>query len=91
MNGPTSILEQSRRRNDAAEKWGMVATTARRCALALVMLFLTTGVGSMPSLETEARGLTLQTASKAARADTLLDEGGYHQDLLSTRTRHKTH
>jgi hypothetical protein len=93
MNDPTSILEQSRRRNDAAGKRGIVAATARRCAsvLALVLLFLTMGVGSMPSLETGARGLTLKTTSKPARADTFVDQGGHYQDLLSTRTRHKTH
>jgi len=66
-----------------------VTTTTRRCAcvLALVLLFLTTGSGSMPNLGTGAQGIELRMASKPA----LADEGSYSGELVSVRTRHKTH
>ena len=84
MNDPTSILGQIR-------KQGGVATARRgACVLAFVLLFLT--VGGAPGRETRAQGFALQATSKPARADTLADQelvdGG---ELLSTRTRHKTH
>jgi hypothetical protein len=67
--------------------------TQRRCAcvLALVLLFLTAGVGGMPNLGTGAQGIELRMASKPAQAETLANEGGYSERSLSTRTRHKTH
>jgi hypothetical protein len=70
-----------------------VTTTTRRCAcvLALVLFFLTTGGGSMLNLGTGAQGLELRMAGKPARAEALADEGGYSEELLSVRTRHKTH
>jgi hypothetical protein len=89
MNNPTSI-----------RKWGIIAATARRCAcvLALALLFLTTGVGSVPNFGTGPQGLVLQTANKPARADTfveahqkLADGVDHYENSLSTITRHKTH
>jgi hypothetical protein len=70
-----------------------VTTTAERCAcvLALVLLFLTTGVGSMPNPVTGAQGIELRVAGKPAQAETLANEGGYSEELVSVRTRHKTH
>lgn len=89
MNDPTSILGHLRQQGGARKG---TAATARRgaCVLALVLLFLT--VGSVPGRETGSQGFALQATSKPARADTLADQelvdGG---ELLSTRTRHKTH
>lgn len=70
----------------------MTATQRRGvCVLALVLLLLTTGVRSTVNLETGAQGTELRLASKPARAETLPDEGGYSEGLVSVRTRHKTH
>jgi hypothetical protein len=93
MNDPTCIREQARQWGDAEEKRAFLAATARRCAcvLALVILFLTTGVGSVPNPGTGEQGLELRMASKPARAETLADGGVYYKELLSARTRHKTH
>ena len=100
MNDPTYILEKSRRWNDAKGRRNIVAATARRsaCALTLVLFLLTTGFGGMPELGSGVRGLALQSANKPAQADTLagtdqqqVDDGGNYGDLLSVRTRHKTH
>ena len=100
MNEPTSILERARWRSNTTGKAGLTATTTRRCAcvLALVLLFLTVGVGSTPSRETGAQWFTLQATGDPARADTLSDadlergnEGGYYVGALSTRARFKTH
>ena len=68
-----------------------MTTIQRRCAcvLALVLLFLTTGVVSMPNLG--AQGLEFRVASNPAKAETLTDKGGYSEELLSVNTRHKTH
>jgi hypothetical protein len=69
------------------------ATTARRfaCVLALVLLFSTLGVASVPVPRTGAEGV----APRPAQADTpdgeTVDGNGYHENLLSTMTRHKTH
>jgi hypothetical protein len=88
MNDPTSILGQIRKKGGVA--------SARRgvYVLAFVLLFL--AIGSVPGRETGTQGFALQATSKAARADTLADQtlvdGDASQvDLLSTRTRHKTH
>ncbi len=93
MNDPTSILEQARRLGDAQKGRDIVATTTRRCAcvLALVLLFLISGFGSMPNLGSGAQGLELRAASEPAQAETLANEGGYNEESLSVRTRHKTH
>jgi hypothetical protein len=100
MNDPTPILERARRRSNTTGKASVMATTTRRCAcvLALVLLFLTVGVGSTPSRESGGRGFTLQTTSNPAWADTLADadsdradECGYYEGALSTRARFKTH
>jgi hypothetical protein len=84
MNEPTSILEQAQPRTDAAGKRGVMTTTTRRgvCVLALVLLFMATGVGSVPNRETGAQksplgpipfdhGLTPQLMADPAWADTL--------------------
>jgi hypothetical protein len=55
------------------------------------VLFLTTGVGSMPNLVTGAQGLAFRAASTPAQAETLTGEGNYSEVLLSASTRHKTH
>ena len=69
-----------------------VAATTRRfaCVLVLVLLFSTMGVGSMPGHEAGAQGSALQVASRPAQAE-MVDEDGYHENQLSTMTRHKTH
>jgi hypothetical protein len=83
MNGPT--------RGERA------ATTTRRfaCVLALVLLFSTLGIGSMPDPGNGAQGFVLRDAARAAHADTstgeMVDGNGYRENLLSTMTRHKTH
>ena len=69
-------------------------TTAMRrgaCVLALVLLFLTTGVGSMPNLVTGAQGLEFRAASSSAGAETLTNEGNYSEEFRLASTRHKTH
>ena len=93
MNDPTSILEQARRRGDAKEGRNVVTTATRRgaCVLALVLLFLTTGVGSMPNLVTGAQGLEVRAASSSARAETLKNEGNYSEEIRLATMRHKTH
>jgi hypothetical protein len=93
MTDPTSILEQTRRRGVVKEGRNAVTTATRRgaCVLALVLLFLTTGVGSMPNLVTGSQGLEFQAASKPAQAETLTNRGNYSEGLLSASTRHKTH
>ena len=69
------------------------ATTARRfaCVLALVLLFSTLGAASVPVSRTGTEGV----APRPAQADTpdgeTVDGNGYHENLLSTMTRHKTH
>ncbi len=71
------------------------AATTRRfaCVLTLVLLFSSIGVGR--DLGTGAQGFALQVAARPAQADTpageLVDGDGYHENLLSTMTRHKTH
>ena len=73
------------------------ATTARRfaCVLALVLLFSTLGAASVPVPRTGAEGVAPQVAPGPAQADTpdgeMVDGDGYHENLLSTMTRHKTH
>jgi hypothetical protein len=70
------------------------ATTTRwfACVLALVLLFSVLGVGSMPDLRTGARGFALVRPAQAATpTGEMVDGNGYHEDLLSTMTRHKTH
>jgi hypothetical protein len=87
MCTPTSILEQAQRRIGAPGKWGAMLATTRRCVcvLALMIMFLAVGVGSVPSREAGALrslpldpilfgyGLTAQTGGNAAWADTLAD------------------
>jgi hypothetical protein len=71
------------------------AATTRRfaCVLALVLLFSSIGVGR--DLGTGAQGFASQVTVSRAQADTpageLVDGDGYHENLLSTMTRHKTH
>jgi hypothetical protein len=73
------------------------AATTRRfaCVLALVLLFSTLGIGSMPDPGNGAQGFVLRGAARAAHADTstgeMVDGNGYRENLLSTMTRHKTH
>ena len=73
------------------------ATTTRRfaCVLALVLLFSTIGVGSMPDLGSGAQGFARKVEARPAQADTpageVVDGNGYRENLLSTMTRHKTH
>ena len=73
------------------------ATTARRfaCVLALVLLFSTLGSASVPVPRTGAEGVAPQVVPGPAQADTpdgeMVDGNGYHENLLSTMTRHKTH
>ena len=73
------------------------AATTRRfaCVLALVLLFSTLGIGSKPVFGTGAQGFALQVTARPAQADTptreIVDGNGYHENLLSTMTRHKTH
>ena len=73
------------------------AATTRRfaCVLALVLLFSTLGVGSKPVFGTGAQGFALQAAARPTQADTttgeMVDGNGYHENRLSTMTRHKTH
>ena len=85
MNDLTLVLEQARRQGDVAGERGVKATAIRRCAcvLALILLFLTVGVGRVPDHETTAQelsslklipldyGLTLETRIDTASADTL--------------------
>ena len=93
MNEPTSILEQARRQGNTRKRRDVVTTATRRgaCVLALTVLLLATGVWSMPNVGTGAQGLELRVAGKPAGAETLADEGGYSEESLSVRTRHKTH
>ena len=95
MNGPTSILGQVPKQGGGARKEGLAAATARRSAgvVALMLLFLTVGIGSVPDRDTGAGEFTLQATTKPAQADTLAgtDQDLVDEDLLSTRTRHKTH
>jgi len=71
------------------------AATTRRfaCVLALVLLFSSIGVGR--DFGTGAQGFALQAAVRPAQADPpageSVDGAGYHENLLSTMTRHKTH
>jgi hypothetical protein len=85
MTKPTSIAEQDRRRIGAAGKGGGMVTMTRRClcALALVLLFVAAGAGSMPNSVTRAQeslaldpilldyGHMLRTMGNPAAADTL--------------------
>ena len=87
MNKLTSVLGQARRRIGAAGMRGGMATMTRRCvcALALVLLFVAAGVGSMPNSVTRAQeslplepslldyGHMLRTMGNSAEADTLAD------------------
>jgi hypothetical protein len=86
MNKPTSVLGQARRRIGAAGKGGGMVTITRRCvcALALVLLFVAAGAGSMPNSVTRAQeslpldpildyGHVLRTMGNPAEADTLAD------------------
>jgi hypothetical protein len=87
MNKPTSVLGQARRRIGAAGKRGGMVTITRRCvcALALVLLFVATGAGSVPNSVTRAQeslpldpilldyGHMLRTMGNPAEADTLAD------------------
>lgn len=100
MNDPTPILERARRRSNTTGKSGVVATTTRRCAyvLALVLLFLTVGVGSTLSREPGGHGFALQATGDPAWADTSVgadleraDECCYYEGAISTRARFKTH
>lgn len=99
MNEPTPILERARWRGNTTGKAGVIATTRRcACVLALVLFFLTVGVGSAPSRETGGQGFPLQAAGDPAWADTLADtdleradECGYCEGAPSTRARFKTH
>jgi hypothetical protein len=93
MNDPTSILEQARRRGDAKGRRNVVTTATRRgaCVLALVLLFLATGGGSVPNLVTGAHGLEFRAASTPTKAEALTDQGNSSEELLSVTTRHKTH
>jgi len=87
MNILTSVLGQARRRIGAAGKRGGMVTITRRsvCALALVLLFVATGAGSVPNSVTRAQaslpldpilldyGHMLRTMGNPAEADTLAD------------------
>jgi hypothetical protein len=87
MNKPTSVLGQARRRIGPAGKRGGMVTITRRCvcALALVLLFVAAGAGSMPNSVTRAQeslpqdpilldfGHMLRTTGNPAEADTLAD------------------
>jgi hypothetical protein len=86
MNKPTSVLGQARRRIGPAGKRGGMVTITRRCvcALALVLLFVAAGAGSMPNSVTRAQeslpldpildyGHVLRTMGNPAEADTLAD------------------
>ena len=87
MNKPTSVLGQARRRIGAAGMRGGMVTMTRRCvcALALVLLFVAAGAGSMPNSVTRAQeslpldpilldyGHMLRTLGNPAEADTLAD------------------
>jgi hypothetical protein len=86
MNKPTSVLRQARRRIGAARKRGGMVTVMRRCvcALALVLLFVAAGAGSVPNSVTRAQeslpldpvlldyGHMLRTMGNPAEADTLV-------------------
>jgi hypothetical protein len=56
MNDPTSILEQDKRRIDAAGKRGAIVRRVRGsvCVLVLIALFLTVGVGGGPGSDNDA-------------------------------------
>ena len=70
-----------------------MTTTTRRgaCVLALVLLFLTTGIGILPTPGTGEQDPELRLESKPAQAETPSGEGDYSEGSLSVRTRHKTH
>jgi hypothetical protein len=103
MNEPIAILELAHRRIGAAGWRGAIVTTMRRCVcvLAMVLLFLATGVGSMPSSETPIlynHGLKLQALGNPARADTLAGSDQERRDkydsndgVFSTQARFKAH
>ena len=57
MNKPTSVFRQARRRLGAARKSGGMVTLTRRCvcALALVLLIVAAGAGSVPNSVTRAQ------------------------------------
>lgn len=87
MNKPTSVLGQARRRIGDAGMRGGMSTMTRRCvcALALVLLFVAAGAGSMPNSVTRAQeshplepilldyGHMLRTMGNPAEAETLAD------------------
>jgi len=87
MDDPTSILEHDQRRIGAAGKWGGMVTMTRRClcVLALVLLFVVGGVGSVPNSYTRAQeslaldailfdyAHVLRNMGNPARADTVAD------------------
>ena len=87
MNKPTSVLGQAQRRIGAAGMRSGMATIMRRCvcALALVLLFVAAGAGSVPNSVTRAQeslpldpilldyGHMLRTMGNPAEADTLAD------------------
>jgi hypothetical protein len=98
MNDPTSVLGQSRRGAVAAKR-GVMAKATSCCAL--VLFFLTIGVGGTPGHESEARAslfarfeheLASQLMVDHAWADTSADaERDRYEGTLSTRARNKTH
>ena len=100
MNNPTSILEQAKRRIVAAGTSGGKMRRVRGetvCALTLILLFLTVGVGARSDLDMstpEARlaptGIVAPTTATLSREP---KSDGRNEDMarVTSRARFKTH
>ncbi len=98
MNDPTSILEQDRRRIDAAGKRGAIFTTTRRsaCVLILAILFLAVGVGGRTGRDAHAAEVRVPPTGNIASTATLSpeqDADGSNKDVaqVTSLARFKAH
>ena len=93
MNNPTSILEQAQRRIGAAGMMGRVRG-AIVCVLALILLFLTVGVGVRSISAAEARfaptGIVAPNTATLS-PDPNSDGGNEDVALVTLRARFKAH
>ena len=93
MNNPTSSLEQAQRRIGAAGMMGRVRG-AIVCVLALILLFLTVGVGVRSISAAEARfaptGIVAPTTATLS-PDPNSDGGNEDVALVTLRARFKAH
>jgi hypothetical protein len=93
MNNPTSSLEQAQRRIGAAGMMGRVRG-AIVCVLALILLFLTVGVGVRSISAAEARfaptGIVAPNSATLS-PDPNSDGGNEDMALVTLRARFKAH